>query len=179
MQTYGAVDLKSFLPKHRFYDLDTKRMADVAEKLAAQMMATATLINVATPGPALALSAGGQSVAEFGSQTTCGSGIGLNMAGTGYNLNSIVLGAGTWVVWGTVWNISSGTYTTAVFLNSASGTASNSWTVANQGSGTNTGTPAAVAAVIKLAGSTTIYLNATTTLGGKTAIGMMYATQIA
>ena len=60
MQSYGAFDLSKFAEnKHRFYDLGTKRMADVAEELEAQMMATATLLNAGTPGPALAAAQSG------------------------------------------------------------------------------------------------------------------------
>ena len=46
-----------------------------------------------------------------------------------------------------------------LYLNSASAVASNSWTTINQGSGVYNGTPLIVSAVVKLTGTTTIYLN--------------------
>ena len=71
MQSYGAFDLSKFAEnKHRFYDLGTKRMADVAEELEAQMMAT--LINVATPGPALSPRRA-PPFPPMGSRSLCGS----------------------------------------------------------------------------------------------------------
>ena len=180
MQSYGAFDLSKFAEnKHRFYDLGTKRMADVAEELEAQMMAT--LINVATPGPALAISNGSESTAPSSVNKFVGAEVLLSFANTAYNLNSVSLGAGTWVVLGMYLSQQSyGDTPAGLYLNSASAVASNSWTTINQGSGVYTGTPLIVSAVVKLTGTTTIYLNCqSSAYGGDDAYGFLVAVQIA
>ena len=182
MQSYGAFDLSKFAEnKHRFYDLGTKRMADVAEELEAQMMATATLINVGTPGPALAISNGSESTNPTTNNMFVGAYVHLSSANTAYNLNSVSLGAGTWVVLGMYLSYSTSVDTPAgLYLNSASAVASNSWTTINQGSGVYTGTPLMVSAVVKLTGTTTIYLNCQSSASaGDYAYGFLVAVQIA
>ena len=67
-----------------------------------------------------------------------------------------------------------------LYLNSASAVASNSWTTINQGSGAYNGTPLIVSAVVKLTGTTTIYLNCKSpTDAGHYAYGFLVAVQIA
>ena len=96
---------------------------------------------------------------------------------TAYNLNSVSLGAGTWVVLGMYLSqLSSGDTPAGLYLNSASAVASNSWTTINQGSGT---TPLIVGAVVKLTGTTTIYLNCQSSASGNYAYGFLVAVQIA
>ena len=105
----------------------------------------------------------------------------MSSANTAYNLNSVSLGAGTWVVLGMYLSLASSSGTPAgLYLNSASAVASNSWTTINQGSGVYTGTPLIVGAVVKLTGTTTIYLNCqSSAFGGDTAYGFLVAVQIA
>ena len=141
----------------------------------------ATLINVATPGPALALDAGLQSYTPGSVNSTLwtGGAVNLTVAGQGYQADKQTLAAGTWVVTGIVWAINGASpFPNAGYLNLASNVAANSWTVANQGAG-GTGTPLVVTAVITLTGPTTIYLNITAagTLG--LGAGTLYATRIA
>jgi hypothetical protein len=66
-----------------------------------------------------------------------------------------------------------------LYLNSASAVASNSWTTINQGSGVYTSTPLMVSAVVKLTGTTTIYLNCQSSPGSSYAYGFLVAVQIA
>ena len=105
----------------------------------------------------------------------------LSSANTAYNLNSVSLGAGTWVVLGMyLSNASSYDTPAGLYLNSASAVASNSWTTINQGSGVYNGTPLIVGAVVKLTGTTTIYLNCqSSAVAGDYAYGFLVAVQIA
>ena len=181
MQSYGAFDLSKFAEnKHRFYDLGTKRMADVAEELEAQMMATATLINVGTPGSALAISNGSESTVGSSTNTFVGALVTCSSPNSALNLNSVSLGAGTWVVLGMY--LSPSSYPTDIaglYLNSASAVASNSWTTINQGSGVYNSTPFMVGAVVKLTGTTTIYLNCEFVYASDKGYGFLVAVQIA
>ena len=140
----------------------------------------ATLINVATPGPALAISNGSESTAPSLANEFVGAAV-VRSPNTAYNLNSVSLGAGTWVVLGMYLSYSSDGNTPAgLYLNSASAVASNSWTTINQGSGVYTGTPLMVSAVVKLTGTTTIYLNCQSpAYVGDWAYGFLVAVQIA
>jgi hypothetical protein len=74
---------------------------------------------------------------------------------------------------------SDGNTPAGLYLNSASAVASNSWTTINQGSGVYTGTPLIVGAVVKLTGTTTIYLNCQSSASGNHAYGFLVAVQIA
>jgi hypothetical protein len=135
----------------------------------------------ATPATALAISNGSESTAPPTANTFVGATVVLSSANTAYNLNSVSLGAGTWVVLGMYLSqlTSSGT-PAGLYLNSASAVASNSWTTINQGSGVYTGTPLIVGAVVKLTGTTTIYLNCQSSAsGGDYAYGFLVAVQIA
>jgi hypothetical protein len=140
----------------------------------------ATLIDVATPRPALAISNGSESTAPNSANKFVGAEVTMYSANTAYNLNSVSLGAGTWVVLGMYLSQSSDGNTPAgLYLNSASAVASNSWTTINQGSGVYTGTPFIVGAVVKLTGTTTIYLNCQSSASGDIAYGFLVAVQIA
>jgi len=127
----------------------------------------ATLIDVGTPGPALAGVAGANGgltgpLANNTTQTT---------ANTIYNLNQITLTAGTWVVTG-ICGVLSGTE--ILYLNLAGGGV-NSWTV-------QTSTDAHVSyisAVVKVAGSTPVNLTGKNNGSAVVAHSMMTATQIA
>jgi hypothetical protein len=134
----------------------------------------------ATPATALAISNGSESAPPNSLNQFVGSAVLMGSANTAYNLNSVSLGAGTWVVLGMYLSVSSDGNTPAgLYLNSASAVASNSWTTINQGSGVYTGTPLIVGAVVKLTGTTTIYLNCQSSASGNHAYGFLVAVQIA
>ena len=141
----------------------------------------ATLIDVATPATALAISNGSESTGANSINNFVGAVVTMSSANTAYNLNSVSLGAGTWVVLGMFLSLLISHDTPAgLYLNSASAVASNSWTTINQGSGVYTGTPLIVSAVVKLTGTTTIYLNCqSSAYGGDDAYGFLVAVQIA
>jgi hypothetical protein len=128
----------------------------------------ATLINVATPGPALTSLAGsnGGGVGPLANNTT------QTTAGTAYQLNSVTLGAGTWVVTGFC-GVLSGTET--LYLNTAAGTGANGWAVQTA----YDSFVRYISAVVKLTGLTTIYLNGQNTSSAVVAHSIMIATQIA
>lgn len=135
----------------------------------------------ATQGPALAISNGSESIApgSINLNTFVGALV-VMVANTAYNLNSVSLGAGTWVVLGMYLSYYNSFDTPAgLYLNSASAVASNSWTTINQGSGVYNGTPLIVGAVVKLTGTTTIYLNCQSSASGDAAYGFLVAVQIA
>lgn len=178
MQSYGAFDLSKFAEnKHRFYDLDTKRMADVADELEAQMMATATLLNAGTPGPALAAATGTNTTLKSNATDSAG-GVGMTTAGTYYNLNSISLTAGTWAVFGEMTTGgTTGTITPALSGTTASGT--NLAPVQTKAGGTASGNTEYIGAVIKVASTTTVYLNGTASIASSTGYGTIFAIQIA
>ena len=127
----------------------------------------ATLIDVATPGPALLEQAGTNSggVGPLANNTT------QTTASTVYQLNSVTLGAGTWVVTG-MCGVLSGTET--LYLN-LSVVGSNYWTVQT----TEDSFVKYISAVIKLTGSSTVYLNGQNTSAAVVAHSLMIATQIA
>ena len=130
----------------------------------------------ATPATALAISNGSESTVPSSANEFVGALVAM-VANTAYNLNSVSLGAGTWVVLGMYLSqLSSGDTPAGLYLNSASAVASNSWTTINQGSGT---TPLIVGAVVKLTGTTTIYLNCQSSASGNYAYGFLVAVQIA
>ena len=141
----------------------------------------ATLIDVATPGPARAISNGSESTAPVTVNKFVGALVALSSANTAYNLNSVSLVAGTWVVLGMYLSYSStGDTPAGLYLNSASAVASNSWPTINQGSGVYNGTPLMVSAVIKLTGTTSVYLNCqSSAFGGDNAYGFLVAVQTA
>ena len=129
----------------------------------------ATLINVATPGPALA-------VTDAGGGTPGISGVSVveTTANTVYGLNLISLTAGTWVVTGVV-NVQTGSATQTNYLNLANATGSNSWPVQ-----ITTGEVALkISAVIKISGTTSVYLNGKNTASTITTVSFITATQIA
>jgi hypothetical protein len=136
-------------------------------------MATATLLDVATPEPALTLTLGSTATASS-TVEFCGTATTMTTANTGYNLNSVSLTAGTWAVIGICGTTASGT--TTPYLCSTSGTKSNSWTVLTSGTGTE---PASVtiAAVIKLTTTTTVYLNGSCGTASRTGYGILRAVQ--
>jgi hypothetical protein len=131
----------------------------------------ATLINVATPGPALAV--------NKTAQATPGYLAGENLleepvAGTVYQLDSISITAGTWVVMGVVLAQAN---TQTNYLNLVTATGSNSWPVQATASSVNTNM--VIAAVIKVSSTTTIYLNGKNTTAVATLYPAMFAVQIA
>jgi hypothetical protein len=132
----------------------------------------------ATPATALAISNGSEAATPNTINTFVGAVVAMPSPNTAYNLNSVSLGAGTWVVLG-MYLSSYGGPPAGLYLNSASAVASNSWTTINQGSGVYTGTPLIVGAVVKLTGTTTIYLNCQSSSSGDRAYGFLVAVQIA
>ena len=135
----------------------------------------------ATPATALAISNGSESTVPSTANKFVGAEVTMSSPNTAYNLNSVSLGAGTWVVLGMYLSLIISHDTPAgLYLNSASAVASNSWTTINQGSGVYNGTPLMVGAVVKLTGTTTIYLNCQSSAsGGDYAYGFLVAVQIA
>jgi hypothetical protein len=131
----------------------------------------ATLINVATPGPALTVNKTAQTagVLLFGDAPVLETTI-----GTVYQLDSISISAGTWVVMGLT-AIQNNTQTN--YLNLVAATGSNSWSV--QATASSTSTNMVIAAVIKVTGATTIYLNGKNTGANPTIYPAMFAVQIA
>ena len=133
----------------------------------------ATLINVATPGPALNLSKT--------TQTTTGTTIYSDAmvpeatAGTVYQLDSISIAAGTWLIVGVTGIGGLGPQTN--YLNLATATGSNSWPV--QASASSTTTNMVISAVVKVSGTTTIYLNGKSSSAGALMYPAMFAVQIA
>ena len=137
----------------------------------------ATLINVATPGPALAAVKGTESAASSYSYFV-GSIVNMATSSTPYNINSLSLTAGTWVVVGLV-GTNSATGTLTPFLSGTTASATNLAPVQTVGTGQGTSVPAMmITSVIKVAVTTTVYLNAedTVTAYGQ---GAILATQIA
>ena len=134
----------------------------------------------ATP-TALAISNGSEATGPNSINHFVGLVVTMSSANTAYNLNSVSLGAGTWVVLGMyLAQTSDGNTPGGLYLNSASAVASNSWTTINQGSGAYTDTPFIVGAVVKLTGTTTIYLNCqSSTSTSDIAYGFLVAVQIA
>ena len=126
----------------------------------------ATLIDVATPGPALAVSP--SSIATTG---LYGNLITMTLSATEYNLASVSLVAGTWAVVGVAAPVSG---TVVLYLNTLSTAASNSWPVQQGGS-----FEPYITAVIKLTTTTTIYLNGTNTASGQAITSLILATRIA
>ena len=135
----------------------------------------------AAPATALAISNGSESTAPGSANKFVGAVVTLTSANTAYNLNSVSLGAGTWVVLGMYLSLLISSDTPAgLYLNSASAVASNSWTTINQGSGVYNDTPFIVGAVVKLTGTTTIYLNCQSSANTyDEAYGFLVAVQIA
>ena len=131
----------------------------------------ATLINVATPGPALAVTKTAQiaTTAIF-----CDIPVQETTAGTVYQLDSISITAGTWVVMGLV---APQTNTQTNYLNLVTATGSNSWPV--QATASSTSTSMVITAVIKVTGPTTIYLNGKNTGSNLAIYSAMFAVQIA
>jgi hypothetical protein len=127
----------------------------------------ATLIDVATPGPAL-------SAIE-----TDGSTLGINSnsvieaaTASTYQLNTITLTAGTWVVTGIVKVAVSADQTNYLSLSSA--VRSNSWPVQISSVSNNM----VISAVVKVTGSTAIYLNGNYTIVSATCNSLLTATRI-
>jgi hypothetical protein len=131
----------------------------------------ATLIDVATPGPALAVNKTAQTAATA---IWCDTWVVETTIGTVYQLDSISITAGTWVVMGLV-EPQGNTQTN--YLNLVAATGSNSWPV--QATASSMSTNMMIAAVIKVTGATTIYLNGKNTSGNLTIYPAMFAVQIA
>ena len=131
----------------------------------------ATLIDVATPGPALNLSKTAQTVESllasdpFVTQT---------LANTVYQLDSISITAGTWVVMGV---LTCGNATQTNYLNLVTATGSNSWPVQTTASSTTTNM--VIAAIVKVSTTTTIYLNGKSTGPTAYVLPTLFAVQIA
>jgi hypothetical protein len=102
----------------------------------------------------------------------------MTTAGTYYQLNSIFLTAGTWAVLGEMTDGAvTGTITPALSATTASGT--NIAPVKTIAGGTSQGNTMYIGAVIKVASTTTIYLNGTANTNGQTGYGTIFAIQIA
>jgi hypothetical protein len=131
----------------------------------------ATLIDVATPGPALTLNktaqAGASGLYSDNSLTE-------TTAGTVYQLDSISITAGTWVVIGITY---CGSVNQTNYLNLVTATGSNSWPA--QATVGGSATNQMIAAVIKVSSTTTIYLNGKNTTSNAFIYPAMFAVQIA
>jgi hypothetical protein len=131
----------------------------------------ATLIDVATPGPALTVNKTAQAV---GSALFSDTEVTEVTAGIVYQLDSISITAGTWVVIGVVIATNN---TQTNYLNLVTATGSNSWPV--QATAGSTSTNMVIAAVIKVSSTTTIYLNGKNTMAYTYVNAAMFAVQIA
>jgi hypothetical protein len=137
----------------------------------------ATLIDVGTPCPALAAATGTNTAVKSNATDSAG-GVSMTTAGTYYQLNSIFLTAGTWAVLGEMTDGAvTGTITPALSATTASGT--NIAPVKTIAGGTSQGNTMYIGAVIKVASTTTIYLNGTANTNGQTGYGTIFAIQIA
>ena len=131
----------------------------------------ATLINVATPGPALAVT----KTAQLTASALFSEGyVEETVAGTVYQLDSISITAGTWVVMGV---LSCGNATQTNYLNLVTATGSNSWPVQTTASSTTTNM--VIAAIVKVSTTTTIYLNGKSTGPTAYVLPTLFAVQIA
>ena len=132
----------------------------------------ATLINVATPGPALALAktlqSTGASLYSDASQVEI-------TADQVSQLDSISITAGTWVV--VAMTASTHGTTQYNYLNLVSAVNNDSWPVLTTAS-TNTSNEI-ITAIIKVNGPTTIYLNGQNSLATSYVLPAMFAVQIA
>jgi hypothetical protein len=131
----------------------------------------ATLIDVATPGLALAVNKTAQTATTA---ICCDTQVVETTIGTVYQLDSISITAGTWVVMGLV---APQINTQTNYLNLVAATGSNSWPV--QATASSLSTNMMIAAVIKVSSTTTIYLNGKNTSGGPNISPAMFAVQIA
>ena len=130
----------------------------------------ATLIDVATPGPALAgLEVDSTSYAAMHAAQAV-----ETTPGTVYQLLPITLTAGTWVVTGVVFVTTPANQTN--YLNLSTATGSNSWPIITANA--TTGDNMIITAVIKVSGSTTVYLNGKNTASTITASALLTATRI-
>ncbi len=141
----------------------------------------ATLIDVATPGPALAAaqSTTNNTSAVYNSVLLLPTAVNLTTASTYYQLNSISIpNAGTWAICGAVFGTAGGyNYTPVISRTTANGVAAGPM----QTSGSNITFPyiTSYGCVVKLTGATTLYLNASASGSGSVAQGLVYAVQIA
>ena len=133
----------------------------------------ATLINVGTPSPALAAATGTNTTIKSNATDSAGP-VGM-LASTYYQLNSISLTAGTWAVFGEM-TTAAGTITPALSATTASGT--NIAPVQTIAGGSSSGSTMYIGAVVKVASTTTIYLNGTASTG-TTGYGTIFAIRIA
>lgn len=134
-------------------------------------MAIATLLNAATPGPALATATNSGATAPNTAVTnSLNLAFGVASGGSVAQVDTISLTAGTWLVTGIYF--AQGTFT-GVWLNLLTATGSDSWP-------TQLVTKVAAhvylkSAVIKVAATTTVFLNGESTMANA---GMLMATQI-
>ena len=130
----------------------------------------------ATLGPALAVNKTGQTSVN---QLAADNYLFQTLASTAYQLDSISITAGTWVVMGVLTcaepAVQNSTQTN--YLNLVAATGSNSWPV--QATAIVTSTNMVIAAVIKVSSTTTIYLNGMNTSMYATLYPAMFAVQIA
>ena len=144
----------------------------------------ATLINVATPGPALAVSTEANLTTSPYYTTSCYTGasdVTFTLANTAYNLDSKSLTAGTWLVLGLIWfNPSTGTGTGYLSATTASTTLIAPCVYGDSNGAVGTPCPPyIIAATIKLAVTTTIYLNGAISIAARNAQGGLIAVRIA
>jgi hypothetical protein len=140
----------------------------------------ATLIDVATPGPALATAQGvggtllypNANVKPWGATTE------TSTPGTYYALNSIALGAGTWSISGVITN-ALGTYACLLAVASSAGSGTSLGSVVQAGAVGTSPYMVSYGAVIKLAAPTTVYLNIESAFDITNWQGLIYATRIA
>jgi hypothetical protein len=131
----------------------------------------ATLIDVATPGPALAVLKSAQTAGQY---IYSGAQVVEITPGTAYQLDSISITAGTWVVIGITYCY----YITQTnYLNLVTATGSNSWPV--QATASSNSTNMVISAVIKVTSPTTIYFNGKNTNSSIVCYAAMFAIQIA
>ena len=133
------------------------------------------LLDVATPSPALAVVPSGGAGAAATGQVPLGNNATMTTANTYYQQDSISLTAGTWAIFGVCGNAGgNATITPALSLTTANGTNAMPVQIASAGT-----VARCIAGVIKLATTTTIFLNQACTTAAQVGQGYMTAVRIA
>jgi hypothetical protein len=138
----------------------------------------ATLLDVATPGPALGIASlvSNPTTEPTGQVGLCNGTVSMTTANTYYNMAGITLTAGRWAIYAEAGNTGgTPTITAALSLTSANGT--NAMPVIT-GTVPGASTSKYVSGVISVSSTTTIYLNQACSTAGQTGQGFIRAIRI-
>ncbi len=148
----------------------------------------ATLIDVGTPTPALAFCptsgmTNGQAFDVGNITMFSNAGVTMTTANTPYNLDSKSLTVGTWCLTAFIVYQASSPGTTTAFFSGTTASATNLGATpitagGNGGILSSSALPFIATGIVKVTGTTTVYLNAENTTAGLAAQGMLIATQI-